>query len=316
MRVLLALDGSAEADRARALAASIDWPAGTVIEVVSVLRPILGLGFGRTLADSADPARADHETVVTDACALLEATSATVRGVVLTGRPASVIVDEAAAFRADLVVVGSRGFGPIPTMVLGSVSAEVVDRSPCPVLVVRGDDVRSIVLGIDGSETADGALDFLIGFRLFEGRPVTVASVIPSVGTVVDPLGGVAMGMYEGPPGSFARSADEALRQHEGYASKAAIELREAGYPVEVDLREGDPAHALIELAKTREAPLIVLGTHGRTGIQRAVLGSVARNVLLHAVGSVLIVRGPVRERIVARVATAVAQGVVLGASI
>ena len=65
-------------------------------------------------------------------------------------------------------------------------------------------------------------------------------------------------------------------------------------------VRSGDPAHALIEEAEAKGADLIALGTHGRTGLDRLVMGSVARKVLTHAHCSVLIVRAgtPVAEAV------------------
>lgn len=296
MRVLLALDGSEQADRARALTASIEWPAGSVIEVISVVSPAVGFGVGPAIGDPDNLARSELEKVVGDAIAALRTSAATIGGAVLTGRPASLIVDEAVSFRADLVIVGSRRRGPIPTIVLGSVSAEVVDHSPCPVLVVRGGEAHSIVVGVDGSEISQAAIDFLAGFGLLKGRTVTIASVFPRLGPAVDPFGGT-VGVYDVPPEMLGRSVAEARRDHERYASRAAIELRDAGYRVETDVREGNPAQVLVELAAARDAPMIVLGTRGRTGVTRALLGSVARSVLLHARCSVLVVRGPVRER-------------------
>jgi len=69
------------------------------------------------------------------------------------------------------------------------------------------------------------------------------------------------------------------------------VELEAAGITAEVDRREGDAATEILAAANAFEADLILLGTHGRTGVVRLVLGSVARNVLHHASCSVLVVR-------------------------
>ncbi len=309
MRILLALDGSPEADRARALAASIDWPAGSIIDVVAVVESPSRFGRHDDPTGAADPERADLERVAHQAERALGRAVDSVRSTVVRGRPASVIVDRAAEIGADLIVVGSRGFGPIPTMVLGSVSAEVVDRAPCPVLVARHDAVDALVVGVDGSGQCHGALDFLTGFRVLRGRPVTVVSVMPPVVPLVDPLGGVGFGMYEGSTDGIAQSIRAERVEHEAYAGQAAEDLRRGGFDVTIDVREGDPAHTLIELAAAKSNALVVVGTHGRTGLTRVVLGSVARNVLLHASASVLVVRGPVRERLGRPVRAAAAVG-------
>jgi len=296
MRVLVALDGSPEADRARSLAASIDWPPGTTIEILSVARPLNAYGADAS-AGGADAARADLEQVVADAAALLGADDATVRPVVRSGRPATTIVEEADRLRADLVVVGSRGFGPIPSMLLGSVSAEVADHAACPVLVARNEAVGSLLVGVDGSVQAQAAVDFLAGFRFLAGRPAVVVSVAPQAAPPIDPFGGMAYGVFGDPAERMTATSAARLADHGRVAAEAARDLAAAGYEAECDVREGDPAHVLIGRTSGLEDPLVVLGTHGRTGITRAVLGSVARNVLLHAPCSVLIVRGPLRER-------------------
>ena len=93
-------------------------------------------------------------------------------------------------------------------------------------------------------------------------------------------------------------ATDESRRHHEDVARDAAERLGVNGRDVSWAVRNGDPAHALIEEAEAKGADLIALGTHGRTGLDRLVMGSVARKVLTHAHCSVLIVRAgtPVAE--------------------
>jgi nucleotide-binding universal stress UspA family protein len=297
MRIVLALDGSPQADHARAFTVSVDWPAGTQIEVLAVLRSQPAFGLLDPSHAALDRARTALLAVVHEAAASLEDAGLNVRTRVVVGRPASAIVDEAGRFRADLVVVGSRGFGPIPSMLLGSVSSEVADRAPCPVLVVRRDRCGVVVVAVDGSASAQAAVDYLAGFRLLASKPTTVVSVVPPLVSILDPVGGLGDGMYDAPPEQLAHRGDEARAEHESAADSAAAQLRDAGYLVTSDVRQGDPAHEIIRLGEMGDDPVLVLGTRGQTGLTRAVIGSVARNVLLHAAGSVLIVRGPVRER-------------------
>jgi nucleotide-binding universal stress UspA family protein len=67
--------------------------------------------------------------------------------------------------------------------------------------------------------------------------------------------------------------------------------LQEAGLEAVPERRDGDPAEQIVRAAESWEADLVVMGNHGRTGLRRLLMGSVARNVLLHAPCSVLIVR-------------------------
>jgi len=86
--------------------------------------------------------------------------------------------------------------------------------------------------------------------------------------------------------------AAEATRLHyDEMAREMAGRLRVAGLAADAERRDGDAATELISAAAACNADLIVLGTHGRTGLARLVIGSVARNVVHHASCSVLIVR-------------------------
>ena len=168
MRVLLAIDGSSCSDAATRLVAGLAWPEGTSLLVLAVAEPrpatTAGLapfpvpvetsGVGLTRALTA---------ALADAVARLDAPGRWVESRLIHGRAATAIVDQAARHRADVVVVGSRGLGPIGSMVLGSVSAEVVDHAPCAVLVARGGSVDRVLLAVDGSATSRRAVEHVAG---------------------------------------------------------------------------------------------------------------------------------------------------------
>ena len=295
MRVLLALDGSAASDSARRLVGSLSWPEGSVINVVGVVEPIVdvfgGLNAYPGAAAELEPAAQEGlAAVLDDACEALRAPGLIVRRAVVIGRPASVILDEALALRAELIVVGSRGLGPIKSMLLGSVSDEVVDHAPCPVLVVRSARVASILIGVDGSAASSGAVAFLTGTPVFRGRPVEVLAV----GARFRPVASLDLGRR-----STSGTPDVLVdREHtEATAAAAAGMLSRQGYQVRWSVAAGDPADEIIEAASSFGSDLIVLGSRGMSGLDRVLLGSVSRNVLLHAPASVLIVREPIRER-------------------
>jgi nucleotide-binding universal stress UspA family protein len=89
----------------------------------------------------------------------------------------------------------------------------------------------------------------------------------------------------------YIESVHEVERSRSAENAAVASRLHTAGFTVTPLIRQGDAAHEIVAEAKAREAGLIVVGTRGQTGLQRLILGSVARNVLLHAPCSVLIVR-------------------------
>jgi nucleotide-binding universal stress UspA family protein len=297
MRILLAVDGSVCSDRAVALVGSLHLPPGSVVRVVSVqelFRDALAMswaamgdaGIDTETEDEAD-ARQRREAVARAEAALLPM-GATIEGFLLHGRPASSIVDEAAEMEADLVVVGSRGHGTIATMVLGSTASEVVDHAPCPVLVARGETLGPVVFADDGSHSARTAEAVFTTWPVFKAEHVTVLTVAE---VAVPVSAGFTPGMYDQALESYTRSADEARQETEREATGEAHRLVDAGFAAEAVTLEGDPAAEIVRYAAERGVGTIVMGTRGHTGLARLILGSVARNVLMHASCSVLVVR-------------------------
>ena len=295
MRVLVAIDGSEPAGLAVDLVADVTWPAGTAILVAQAVETGAGLFGGpwpalamvqtdRIEAEIRDQA----QRTVHEARERLARPGLSVNAVVLTGRPATAIVDRARDMQADVVVVGSRGHGTIESMLLGSVSAEVVDRAPAPVLVARGRRIERIVLGWDGSSCATRAADLLSSWPIFARSRVRVVSVAD----VEIPwwTGFPEAGSPEMMP-MYVEAADASRKQHDELARDMAAQLESAGLAAEADRRDGDAATEILAAASASKADLILMGTHGRTGLKRLVLGSVARNVLEHATCSALVVR-------------------------
>jgi nucleotide-binding universal stress UspA family protein len=209
-------------------------------------------------------------------------------GAVVHGRTASVIVEDAAAFGADLIVMGSRGRGPLGSLALGSVSAEVVDEAGRPVLGARRDDpFRRVILADDGSATSARALAAVAGWPVFADAVIGVTSVAH----VTAPLhSAVAPTVYWAALEDYRRSVEDARETRDMVLRDASEALWAAGRSVRLLPREGDPAAEILEVAEDQEADLIVLGSRGETGLARLLLGSVARNVLYEAACSVLIV--------------------------
>jgi len=295
MRVLLATDGSASADKARDLVASLRWPSETVVRIVAAVEAGLEVAaapFATVpggLLNELDAELARHADVTLDAAErMLGDAGLRTERMVLAGRAADEIVKEARAWPADLVVLGNRGHGTIATMLLGSTSAEVVDHAPCPVLVVRDGSIASIVLASDGSEPAAEAERLLVGWPMFRHLPATVVSVAVT-GHPLDP--GLAAGLSEAVMTSWGQDIDAARHEVAEMAERVAGRLRAGGMSASARAREGDPAGEIVTVARSLERPLIVMGTRGHTGMARLLLGGVARNVLYHAPGSVLVVR-------------------------
>lgn len=296
MRLLVAIDGSTDADRAVALVSGTSWPPGLAVRVVAVAEEMPDwLAMPGEAVPYIDLAAADQR-VAADLTTALEAAKATLakagleaEAVLLRGRPSTQIAQEAEAFGADLVVVGSRGRGPFRSMLLGSVSAEVVDVVAAPVLVARSATLGPVIVAEDGSDGARRAVELLLSCPTLVAGGVRVVSVAatPQLSFIgLEPMTAEVADMW-------AQTRDAVIETSHKLSAATADRFREHHIAVEVATPEGDPAHALVAEAREHGVGLIAMGSRGQTGLTRLVLGSVARNVLLHAPCSVMIVKAP-----------------------
>jgi nucleotide-binding universal stress UspA family protein len=295
MRILLAIDGSPASASAVDLVASSPWPEPTLVRVVLVdsssadleATPWLGEPIVERRVPSSRLTRELHAPVDAAQERLLAA-GVPATSTVVRGRPATEIVRAAAVWQADLIVVGSRGHGVIERMLVGCVSAEVVDRAPCPVLIARASRVERVVVAVDGSGCSDRAVSFVACHRLFRDAAFSVVSVAPR-SAMPDGIG-IGLGAAQ----LSIEAEQEAREWHLAAAERAADELRREGQRAAPAVRIGDAAHEI--LVASEAADLVVVGTRGNTGLRRVVLGSTARNVMTHAQASVLVVRQPRRR--------------------
>lgn len=295
MRILLALDGSPCSDRARALLTSLAWPPGTTVRVVAALDVSPALWGGPWIpavpvdADQMeDEAVAELTRVLQEALPPLEAAGLTAEAELLRGRPSAAIVDDARIWQPDLIVLGSRGHGPVETAVLGSVSAAVVDHATCPVLVARSDHASRVILAEDGSPAGMAARDVVATWPAFAPLPVLVVGVVD----VAAPWrSGIAPTMFAAAMDVYTEMLANARTTHREIVAAAEAYLRAAGRTADGELREGDPSDQLRRAATDPAGDLLVVGSRGYVGVSRLVMGSVAHSVLTHAHCSVLVVK-------------------------
>jgi nucleotide-binding universal stress UspA family protein len=145
MKILLAIDGSPHSHAALVEFATRPWPNGTEAQIVTVVHSSIPLIFDPAffLAAAHMEQTLDRRR---DAPALVEAAADMIRHAnlnvsvttkIIEGIPKDAIVEEAQRWGADLIVLGSHGYGRVRRVVLGSVAAAVVANAPCSVQVVR-----------------------------------------------------------------------------------------------------------------------------------------------------------------------------------
>ena len=206
------------------------------------------------------------------------------------GDPAEQILRSAAD--ADLIVMGTHGRGAGGRAVFGSVADRVARRAPVATLLVRGAaesaSLARIVVPLDGSHLAETAVPLAATLADDLGLPIHLVQVIDT--------NLVRASVQAGPAAAAASArADTTIaRDAATFLDHLAQCLRDQDLRATHEVRSGVTADQL--LAALRPTDLVVMTTHGRGGIRRWLLGSVADQLVRHAPGPVLLVRGTAEQ--------------------
>ncbi|MCC6171559.1 MAG: universal stress protein [Gammaproteobacteria bacterium] len=208
---------------------------------------------------------------------------------VLDGQPAAAIPELAATSDVDLLVVGQRGAGAAPAMLLGSTASRLLRRSRHPVLLVRrpaGADYAAPLVAVDFSPASEASLRLACTLAPRARLTLVHAHEFPYEGKLH--FAGIETAVIE-------RFRNETLDQARAALHRlaAANGLEPAGY--DADLLRGEPSRAILALAAARDCDLIVIGKHGRHVVEDLLLGSVTRHVIAEAAADVLVVVDPRR---------------------
>jgi len=180
--------------------------------------------------------------------------------------------------------MGSRGLGAIKEHVIGSVSHRVATHAPCHVLLIKAPvfPLKSILLPIEHSLDAGWVIKFL-AHKPFRDTPhLTVLHVIPFVEPVL-PIGAFL-------PDSWKK---ELQAGSDRLTKEATDTLTNLGYPVESIGEPGVPSAVIRKQISRLQPQLVLMGTPGRSPLQRLVHGSVSHATIHHAPCSVLLIREP-----------------------
>ncbi|WP_254545869.1 universal stress protein [Halomarina pelagica] len=277
-RILLPTDGSDGAAVAteHALAVADRFDAELVVLNVVDERS-LDLGLGE------DPLRERGDAIVAAAVERADAAGVPATGEVTVGVPDRAIREYAAARGIDLVVIGTHGRTGVRRYLLGSVTERVVRLSDAPVLTVRpSDDDRyepyeRLLVPTDGSERAAAAADWARTIATAYDATVHVLSAVDTATLGFDVRSDALVASLE----AAAETAVEEL----------ATTLRDDGIEVRTSVEYGPPHGAILDAVGENDVDLVVMGTQGRSGIERYLLGSVTEKTVRTCPAPVLTVR-------------------------
>ncbi len=205
------------------------------------------------------------------------------------GDPASRILDTAVEEKADLIVMSTHGYSGVTRWVLGSVAEKVIRHAPCPVLVIRSrNPIQQALITLDGSPLAEASLPGGLAIAQALGAQVTLLRV-DDASDDVDPK--EVMELNRNEPGLGERYRQSAYQGAEEYLAHIQRQYRRDDLVMDTAVRYGKPATAILNYVETHPVDLIVMSTHGRTGLSRWRYGSVTEKVLRSADCAMLISR-------------------------
>ena len=205
-----------------------------------------------------------------------------------TDQPYKAIVEEAAKMKSDVIVLGRRGRTGLEKMLMGSVAAKVIGYAPCKVLVVPRFAMiscKNILIATDGSKYSVAAATEAIGIAKRCKSNLIIITVVHT-----EALSSMS------PDTGYTQSQQEVIERQELQRAERNIsgvkELAEKeGIHAEGVISEGRPYEAIAKAALEKNIDLIVIGSHGRTGVSKFLMGSVTERVIGHAESAVLVVK-------------------------
>ena len=211
---------------------------------------------------------------------LLPAETLSIRTLCEVQHPAAFILDSAAAVKADLIAMGTHDHSRLTEVFAGSISHRILLHATVPTLIVKGKarPIARVLLAVEGHEDAVRLHRWLTSHPFKNPVAVTILLVVPSLAMVEPHL------MVR-----FKSWSEEQNRQAQQVVQDTAQALAGPQFNVTTDVRMGDPVATVCEVGNGHD--LIVVGSHGRKGLDRFLLGSVSHGIVHRAGCSVLVVR-------------------------
>jgi nucleotide-binding universal stress UspA family protein len=207
-----------------------------------------------------------------------------VQSLLCEGNPPDVILDIAQGKKADLIVLGTYGRKGLNRLLMGSVTSRVIADAPTDVLIVKKPctectgEYRSVLVPFDGSDFSKRALNRACRIAKTDNSDITVLYVIPRYEEMIDFF------RSESISSSLHREAEKITAVAKDFASVQ-------GVTIHTDIVEGHASDKIVDAAKKSSHDLIVMGSHGYRGVNKAIIGSTTERVILDAVCPILIVR-------------------------
>jgi nucleotide-binding universal stress UspA family protein len=297
-RILVPLDGSALAEQVLPYARLLAKGLSSHIELLRIYEPVpeslAVYSRGKTARQLSAMAHSEVRAYLDGIATGLRKEGLAVTCTVQEGdAPALAIVSQATQEADTLVAMSTHGRSGVTRWIMGSVTEKVLLATTTPLLVVRsleqkeapaGIPLESIIVPLDGSALAEQVLPHVVHLAKALSLKVLLARVTPSPADYYR-YAEFPVGWYE----DLSKEVDASALEELEDAAKRLRQLSVA--TVETKLLHGSAAGAVVDLAKQTPRSLVAMTTHGRSGVGRWLLGSVADRVVSHSNTPVLMVR-------------------------
>jgi len=297
--IVVPLDGSSFGEQALPLALSVAGRSGGAVQVVHVHVPLAAI-YAESMVNienTLDPGMKKQEQAYLDNVIrrVADVSQVPVNSALLEGPVVDALHEHLRGRGADLVVMTTHGRGPLSRWWLGSVADELMRRVTVPLLAVRPQDQplyltrdepsRHILVPLDGSALAEQVLATAVELGTLTKADFTLLRIVQPYQVTGFEMGGLGAGGLVPPIEPLRQEATD-------YLNRVAGRLRNLGLHVDTNVVVSDqPAAAIFEVVKESNCDLIALETHGRGGLSRMLVGSVADKVLRSANVPVLVHR-------------------------
>ncbi len=278
-KLLVAIDGSEAGMHALKESFRLATHEKCWITVTSVVPPFEGDLELIAMKNIEAALRQPCEKALTEAALLAKSSGALIKTVCEEGEPYERIIDLAEAENCDLIVMGRTGHSHTGRKLIGSVTARVIGYSQHDVLVVpNGATIgwERILIATDGSRYSDAATTKALEFAKAYGSSLGVVSVVD-----------VPAEFYAEAPDAV----DDLIKNARRFVDKVKQKAEGAGVKTSTYVREGEAYETMIGLVRDHKMDMMIMGSHGRTGIRRLLMGSVAEQVIGNAPCPVLVAR-------------------------
>jgi nucleotide-binding universal stress UspA family protein len=278
-KILVAFDGSASSKNALLQAFRLANEEKCWITVATVVPTYEGDLDLMVIGNIHEALRRPGEEILSRASAIARDEGALIKPVLEEGEAYERLVDLADAENCGIIVMGRRGVSHLERSFMGSTTARVIGHSSRDVLVVPGGSSigwKHILFATDGSRFSESATTKALDFAASYGGALSVVSVV------------------DVPPEVYAEAhnaVDKMIANARIVVEAVKARAASRGVPASTFVGEGNAYEVITKLAKEQAADVIIMGSHGRTGLKRLLMGSVTEKVIGHATCPVLVVK-------------------------